>query len=128
MLLAQTDLPAVPSETLKWVLIVIAALVLIGLAIAGFVRGLQKPAPQRLNDDPPIEVRKASPRFNYPLAEARHAEIERRLTAAEAEIDQIWSTFRNDIAIIRSENGLEFKRIAESLGRIEGAMGIPKQK
>jgi hypothetical protein len=128
MILAQTDLPEVPSETLKWVLIVIVAIVLIGLAIAGFLKGLQKPAPQRLNDDPPIEVRKASPRYNHPLNEARHHEVERRLTANEAEIDQIWSTFRGEVADIRLNNAERFEAISKSLGRIEGAMGIPKEK
>jgi hypothetical protein len=80
--LAQTDLPSVPSETLKWVLVIIVAFGLVGLAIYAALRKPEKTR-TRLDDEPPINVRKAAPRFNHSLSEERHRDHDRRIAALE---------------------------------------------
>ena len=82
MMFAQTDLPNVPAEILKWVLIVIVAIGLIALAVWGAFRKPEK-TKVKVDDDPPIEVRKAPKRFNHDLAEQRFADHERRLLTLE---------------------------------------------
>ena len=116
-LLAQTDLPSVPDATLKWVLIILVAIVLITAAVyvAFGKRGAIK-----IDDQPAIEVRKAAKRYNHDLCVANHGEIQRRLDGHDAEIEQIWTTMRNEDAAIRRENGAKFDAILMSLGEIKG--------
>ena len=120
-LLAQTDLPSVPAETLKWTLIILVAVLLIAAVIVGLVRGF-RPEKVTLNDDPPVEFRKAPKRFNHDLAEARHSEHARRLDGHDAEIEQIWTTMRSEDAAIRREMGAKFDAILMSLGEIKGEL------
>ena len=120
-LLAQTDLPSVPAETLKWTLIILVAVLLIAAVIVGMVRG-SRPEKVTLNDDPPPEFRKAAKRFNHDLAEDRHHEVTRRLEGHDAEIEQLWTTMRKEDAAIRLENGAKFDAILLSLGEIKGEL------
>lgn len=120
-ILAQTDLPSVPAETLKWTLIILVALLLIAAVIKGLVRGF-RPEKVTLNDDPPVEFRKAPKRFNHDLAEDRHHEVTRRLEGHDAEIEQLWTTMRKEDAAIRLENGAKFDAILLSLGEIKGEL------
>ena len=100
MMLAQsTDLPAVPAETLKWVLVILIALLFIGLAIWSAFR---KPGKQRvkIDDDPAIEVRKAPKRFNHDLTEHRFNDHERRILNLEKARDEFLpklESFRNEL-------------------------------
>ena len=50
----------------------------------------------------------------------RHGEIDRRLAAHDAEIEQLWTTMRQEDAAIRSENGKQFESIVRLLGEIDG--------
>lgn len=63
-------LSAVPSEILKWVLVIAVTAVVVW----GIVRK------QKVEIDPqPMEVRKTPKRFNHDLAESRHTDHERRI-------------------------------------------------
>ena len=81
-MLAQTDLPSVPAETLKWTLIILVAVLLIGAVIVAVVRSF-RPEKLSFNDEPPIRVEKAARRFNHDLSEQRHVDHERRLRDLE---------------------------------------------
>jgi len=82
-ILAQADLTNVPADTLKWVLIILVALLGVGATILGIIYMVRKPEPQKLADEPPINVQKAPRRFNHELAEQRYGDHERRLAALE---------------------------------------------
>jgi FtsZ-interacting cell division protein ZipA len=123
-LLAQaTDLPAVPAETLKWVLIILVALLFIAVAIVGLWATTRKPAPTKLEDNPPISVRKEAKRYNHDAIETRFVGLERQTAENTSEIETIWTTFRQEDQAIREKNAAQFERIARSLGRIEGRLG-----
>lgn len=121
-----TDLPSVPAEILKWVLIIIVSIVLICCAIyATFFSGRKVKA--KLEDDPPITVRKAPKRYNHDATEQRFTQIEGRLEANDAEIDSLWNTMRAEDKQTRDDHAKNQARIERSLGRIEGRLGIPPQ-
>lgn len=127
MMLAQEQLSSIDAAW--WKNFSIALLVLVGLLVSvlGIVAFFRKPAPVRLQDDPAIEVRKAPKRFNHELAEQRHEEHSRRLNGHDAEIEQLWNTMRAEDASIRKQNGEKFESIMQSLGRIEGELGVKKK-
>jgi cytochrome c-type biogenesis protein CcmH/NrfG len=116
-LLAQTDLPSVPDTTLKWVLIILVAILLI---VAVVYAAFGKRGAIKIDDQPAIEVRKAPKRFNNDLCVANHNEIQRRLDGHDAEIEQLWSTMRDEDAAIRRETGAKFDAILLALGEIKG--------
>jgi hypothetical protein len=122
-ILAQsTDLPAVPANTLKWVVVILVVIFLV--ACAGIVAwsSLRKPEKLEIKDEPAIEIRKAPKRYNHDLAEQRYAEHTRRLDAHDAEIEQLWTTMRSEDAAIRKETGIKFDAILLALGEIKGEL------
>lgn len=81
-LLAQADLATVPAEFLKWLLLCGVVALLVTGVVVGIYAALRK---TKVEIEPqPVEVSKAPKRFNYALAEERHAELDRRVTALEA--------------------------------------------
>ncbi len=114
-----TDLPAVPSDTLKWVMIVMVAMLLIAIAVySAFGRKRVK-----LDDEPAAEIRKAAKRYNHDLCESRHADLDRRLDGHDAEINSLWNTVRSENEAIRLEARKTNERTFRALGRIEGRLG-----
>lgn len=128
LILAQsTDLSSVPAEVLKYVLIVIVSIILITAAVyMAFFSG-RRLVQARLDDDPPITVRKAPKRYNHDAIEQRFTNVEKRVDASEAEIDSLWNTMRAEDKQTRDEHAKSLGRIQRSLGRIEGRMGIPPE-
>ena len=85
-ILAQsTDLPAVPGDTLKWVLVIMVAILLIAVAVYSAF-GLKR---VRLDTDPPPAFRKASPEFNPALCDELHSQVARRLDGHDAAIEAL---------------------------------------
>jgi hypothetical protein len=88
-LLAQaTDLPSVPAEVFKWTVIVLLAVFATVAAVVLFIRSLTDKT-VKIDDQPPLEVRKAAKRYNHELNELRFVELDRRLAAHEKEIENI---------------------------------------
>jgi hypothetical protein len=121
-MLAQAQLDAVPSGYVKWFFVCLAAVFIVAAAIVGIVVAFRKPEPQKLNDDPPIQVQKAAKRYNHDLAEARYGELTRRADGHDAEIEQLWTTMRDEDSAIRKENGAKFDSILLALGEIKGEL------
>lgn len=116
MLLAQsTDLPAVPADMLKWVLVILVGVFFIAVAIFGLVRMFAKPEPTRLNDDPPIKTEKAARRFNHDLAEARHSDHERRILALEKARDEFIVRLEEYHRELNAENEQRASRIHQHI-------------
>ena len=119
MLLAQaTDLPSVPAEVFKWTIIVILALFATVAAVVVFVRSLNEKR-VRIDDQPPLEIRKAAKRYNHELNELRFAEIDRRLAAHEKEIENI----QRERAETLKHINRRFERVLVSLASIAGKVG-----
>jgi hypothetical protein len=122
MLLSQAQIDAAPAGTVKWFFVLVFALIVVAGAITGIIASFRRPAKVKMDDEPPIAVLKASPRYNHALAESRQAETFRRLDGHDAEIEQLWMTMRREDASIREENARKFEAIMLSLGRIEGEL------
>ena len=94
MMLAQsTDLPAVPAETLKWVLIILGALLFIALAI--FTAWNSRKESIRI-EDPLPEVRKSPKRYNHDATEQRFGDLERRVGELEEWRDGLIEKLESD--------------------------------
>jgi len=119
MLLAQaTDLPSVPAEVFKWTVIVLLAMFAIVAAVVLFIRSLNDKR-IKIDDQPPLEVRKAAKRYNHELNELRFAEIDRRLAAHEKEIENI----QRERAETLKHINRRFERVLVSLASIAGKVG-----
>ena len=122
-----TDLSSEPAEIFKWVMITLIGIVLIVAVVYGSFFSGRKPVQAKIDDDPPITVRKAPKRYNHDATEQRFISIENRVNASEAEIDSLWNTMRAEDKATRDEFATTQARIQRSLGRIEGRLGIPPQ-
>lgn len=121
-MLAQAQLDAVPDHFVKWFFVILFALILIVAAIVGIIAAFRTPMPQRLNDDPPIEVRKSPKRYNHDAHEIRFNKIEKDVAANTDEIEKLWDTMRDEDKQIRADVANKFEVISRALGRIEGAL------
>ena len=74
----------------------------------------------KVDQEPPPEFRKAQKRYNHDLFVAQHQETSRRLDGHDAEIEQLWTTMRNEDSAIRRETGVKFDAILLALGEIKG--------
>ena len=118
-LLAQASLESVPDTFWKQFCMALIVLILVVAAIVGIWVALRKKEPVRLNDEPPIEVRKSPKRFNHELAEQRHGEVTRRLEDHDQEISSLWTAVRVDIpAMERRLNDAGEKRSGDIHDRI----------
>lgn len=81
--LAQASLNDVPDSFWKNFSVVLIVLIVVASAIAGIWAVMRKPSPVKLDDQPPIEVRKSPKRFNYEQSEQRYHDHERRIVALE---------------------------------------------
>lgn len=111
MMLAQS-IEAVPSDFWKNFCIALIALIAVTGIIVGIYVGTRKPEPTRINDDPPVEVRKAPKRFNWELAEQRHADHERRLVDLEQRSSDLLAKLDGDkqeILDAGHERGVELR-------------------
>lgn len=116
MMFAQsTDLPAVPSETLKWVLVILVAIVLVGCVIYATVRSGRESKPTRIADDPPPEFRKAAKRFNHDLSEERFRNHEQRLAALEVWRNDFIPQMEKDRRALVEQNESRASRIHEHI-------------
>jgi hypothetical protein len=122
MILAQAQLDAVPASYVKWFFVILFVLICMAGVIVGIIKALQQPEKQTLNDDPPIEVRKAAKRFNHDLFVSQHAEVTHRLNEHDKEFDKVWDTLRKEDADIRRQMEESFFSIQRALGRIEGKL------
>jgi hypothetical protein len=116
------QLESVPSDTLKWIVIVLLVLLGAAASITMIWKATQKNA---LAIDPqPVEVSKSPKRFNFERTEARFVEHDRRLDEHGGEIQKLWTTMRDEDSRIREENREQFLAISRSLGRIEGRLNV----
>jgi hypothetical protein len=85
LILAQsTDLPSVPAETLKWVLIIIVTLIIIAaITVGAWAAVFRKSPATKIDDNPPVEIRKAPKRYNHDATEQRFVSVERRVGVLE---------------------------------------------
>src|ERR1019366_6360825 len=113
MFLAQTDLPSVPAEMLKWVLIILVSIVIITAVVIGIVSAFRKPAKVQIDDQPPPAFRKSPKTFNYELCKLQHEHIERRLNVLER-----WRT--EEIL----NNAKRNQRLMFALGKIAQKRGV----
>ena len=119
MFLAQQTLDAVPSATLKWVLAILCVLLGVAGAVSFLIVSFRRPAPLKLADAPPIEVRKAPKTYNHEATEARLAELERRLEAHDLELRSI----QEDRARTLRHINARFERVLVGLASIAGQVG-----
>ena len=120
MLLAQAQtMDAIPDTF--WKYFCMSLLVVIGGAgaVIWIAQHLRRPEPTRLNDNPPIEVRKAPRRYNHEATEARLAELERRLEAHDVELRSI----QEDRARTLRHINARFERVLVGIASIAGQVG-----
>lgn len=120
--LAQAQLDAVPASFVKWFFVSLFALLVIVGILVGIRQALREPPPQRINDDPPVEVRKAAKRYNHDATENRFVQVERRLDGHDGEISNLWNTMRSEDKELRRDMMQQFETISRALGRIEGKL------
>lgn len=126
-ILAQsTDLPNVPADILKWVLIILVAIAMIAALFYAAFKSGERPVRTKLQDDPPIEIRKSPKRYNHELAEQRYDEVTRRLDAHDVEIKEIQVSRAAALEKINTR----FERVLLGLERIASRVGtsIPQEK
>lgn len=112
MMLAQTGIETLPASFWKNFCIALMALLGVAGALIGILAFFRKPEPTRLNDDPPIEVRKSPKRFNFELAEQRHHDHERRLVDLEQRSSDLLAKLEADkqeILDAGHERGIELR-------------------
>ncbi len=120
MMLAQsTDLPAVPSETLKWVLVILASLLFIGLAIYAALNTARE---RRLtiNDDPAPQFDRAPKRYNHEATDQRFGRVESRLRDHDNEFIRLRNERHEDEAISLRRNN----RVMFALGKIAQKLNV----
>ncbi len=96
MIFAQAQIDSAPPEFVKWFFVVLFALIVVAGVIVGIYATFRKSDPQKLNDDPPIEVRKSPKRFNFDLTEQRHHDHERRILELEARSNELIEKLETD--------------------------------
>ena len=96
MLLAQAQIDSAPADFVKWFFVILFALIVVVGVIVGIYATFRKNSPQKLNDDPPIEVRKSPKRFNFDLAEQRFGDHERRILFLEARSNELFEKLEED--------------------------------
>ena len=114
MMLAQsTDLPAVPAETLKWVLIILASLLFIGLAIWGAVR-VSRDRKTVIDDSPPPQFDRAPKRYNHEAVTERFGRVESRLRDHDQKFDKLQAERHEDDKARQKQSA----RVMFALGKI----------
>jgi len=119
MFLAQQAIDAIPAATLKWVLAILCVLLGVAGAVSFLIVAFRRPAPLKLADAPPIEVRKAPRIYNHEATEARLAELERRLEAHDIELRSI----QEDRARTLRHINARFERVLVGIASIAGQVG-----
>ena len=118
-LLAQQTLDAIPAAALKWVLAILLVLLGVAGAVVFIIAAFRRPAPVKLDDAPPIEVRRAPTRYNHEATQARLAEIDRRLEAHAGELRAIQE---DRVKTLRHINQ-RFERVLIGIASIAGQVG-----
>ena len=116
---AQQTLDAVPASTLKWVLAILLVLLGVAGAVIFIIVSFRRPGPVKLDDAPPIEVRRAPQAYNHEATEARLAEIDRRLEAHARELRAIQE---DRVRTLRHINQ-RFERVLVGIASIAGRVG-----
>ena len=100
----------------------IAMLVILGIIVAlvSIYAVFRKSEPVRLNDQPAIEVRKAPNRYNHDATTIRFAEVERRITQHDKELEAI---NRSREETLKRING-RFERIMVGIAIIGTKLGV----
>ena len=114
MMFAQsTDLPAVPSETLKWVLIILVSIVLVGAIVYAAIKsGSDKKT--IISDDPPPQFDRVPKRYNHEATQERFGRVESRLRDHDQKFERLQLEKHEDdkVALLRNS------RVMFALGRI----------
>jgi signal transduction histidine kinase len=116
------DISNVPSEFVKWFVIMLVFVAMIAIGVVVFIRSGRKQTSQI--EPSPLKVKVEPKRFNKDFCDARHEEISRRLNGHDAEINTLWTTLRAEDEATRQEIRRMNASISRSLGRIEGKLGI----
>ncbi len=101
-----------------WLNVAMAVLIAVGAGF-GIFFGFRKTPAVKLEDNPAIEVRKASKRYNHEWTEGRFEEVTRRLDAHDEEIMEIQKARAHSLEKI---NG-KFERVLIGLTRIAAKVG-----
>lgn len=90
-------------------------LVLLGvvLAVGTLIWMFRKPEPHKLNDDPPIEVRKSPKRYNHDDVMGRFTRVDERLAGHDEEIN-----------LMKKEGEKKQNRLMFALGRIAQKLDV----
>jgi len=113
MLAQSTDLPAVPAETLKWVLVILGALLFIGLAIWGAF-SVSRERRLTINDDPAPQFDRAPKRYNHEATDQRFGRVESRLREHDVKFETLQKERHEDDKVAQARNS----RVMFALGRI----------
>lgn len=113
MMLAQTDLPSVPDSTLKWVLIIIVAIVLIACVIYVAINS-RRENKLTINDDPAPQFERAPKRYNHEAVSERFGRVESRLRDHDAKFETMQKERHEDDKVAQMRNA----RVMFALGRI----------
>ena len=113
MMLAQTDLPSVPDSTLKWVLIIIVAIVLIACVIYVAINS-RRENKLTINDDPAPQFERAPKRYNHEAVAERFGRVESRLRDHDAKFETLQKERHEDDKLAQTRNA----RLLFALGRI----------
>jgi hypothetical protein len=113
------QLSDVPADFLKSFLLVIFSLLAGAGSAIGIARFFRK-VEQREISPQPLQVMKVGDPLTVDSHEQRHAEVDRRLTWHDGQINDLWNTMRREDEAIRADLGKSVKEIERALGRIEG--------
>ena len=114
MMFAQaTDLPAVPAETLKWVLVILGALLFIGLAIYAAIQTAREKR-LTINDDPAPRFEHAPKRYNHEAVTERFGRVESRLRDHDNKFEKLASERHTDDLARQKQNA----KVMFALGKI----------
>jgi len=112
----------IPSDFWKNFCLGLIALLSVAGIIVGIWATLRKSEPQRLNDDPPIEIRKSPKRYNHDAVEQRFVRVEGQLTGHGLQLTELWEEMRSEDAKLQDDVNEKFQAIQRALGRIEGKL------
>ncbi len=113
MTLAQTDFPAVPDTTFKWVIVILVGIVLVGCVVY-LAANSRRENKLTINDDPAPQFERAPRRYNHEATEGRFIRVESRLRDHDAEFVRLRDAHTEDSEASQKRN----MRVMFALGKI----------
>jgi flagellar basal body-associated protein FliL len=119
MLAQSTDLPAVPSETLKWVLIILVVILFVGLAVYAAINTAREKR-LTINDDPAPQFERAPKRYNHEAVDQRFGRVESRLRDHDLKFEKLAEERHEDEKAQQKQN----VRVMFALGKIAERLNV----